>query len=64
VGTPELPSTGTVEVTYSILGADDPIENTFLIVNGQMTYDKEEVASTSSPDTQLSAQVIDVSYTE
>lgn len=64
VGTQELPSTGTVEVTYSILGADDPIENTFLIVNGQMTYDKEEVASTSSPDTQLSAQVIDVSYTE
>jgi hypothetical protein len=64
VGRQELPSTGTVEVTYRILGAEDPIENTYLIVDGQASYDKEEVASTSSPATQLSATVIDVSYTE
>ena len=64
VGSQELPSTGTVEVTYRILGAEDPIENSYLIVNGQASYDKEEVASTSSSVAELSAQVIDVSYTE
>jgi hypothetical protein len=64
VGSQALPSTGTIEVTYSILGAEDPIENTFSIVNGQANYDKEEVASTSSSAVKLSAQVIDVSYTE
>jgi hypothetical protein len=64
VGSQELPSTGTVEVTYSILGAEDPIENSYLIVDGQASYDKEEVASTSSSDVELSAQVIDVTYTK
>jgi hypothetical protein len=63
VGSQPLPSTGTIQVTYSILGAEDPIENTFSIVNGQATYDKEEVASTSSSDVKLSAQVLDVVYT-
>jgi hypothetical protein len=63
VGSQALPSTGTIQVTYSILGAEDPIENTFSIVNGQATYDKEEVASTSSSDVKLSAQVVDVVYT-
>ena len=29
-------------------GAEDPIENTFEIVAGQVSYDKEESASTSS----------------
>jgi hypothetical protein len=62
VGSQKLPDTGTIEVTYRVSGAEDPIENTFEITGGQASYDKEEDASTTSSSAKLTVKVTDVSY--
>lgn len=59
VGTGSLPD-GTVEVTYSVKGAEDPIINTLTIVDGTASFDSEEIASTSS-GAKLTAVVTEVS---
>lgn len=60
VGTAALPE-GTVEVTYTVKGAEDPITNTFTIEDDQASFDSEEMANTTSSGKKLTAAATDVS---
>ena len=63
VGTQELPSTGTIEVTYEISGdSSGPVVGTFTVENSQASYDKETDMDTASAHTKIKARVTDVSY--
>jgi hypothetical protein len=59
VGSAPLPD-GTVEVTYTVKGAEDPIINTFTIEDGEASFESEERASTSSSKKTLTAAATDV----
>jgi hypothetical protein len=64
VGAVPLPDTGTVEVSYQVLGDEGgPIDNTFTVENGTASYDKTESASTNRNSVKLKVKVTDVSYT-
>lgn len=60
IGKGALPE-GTIEITYTVKGAEDPIINTFTIEDGEASFDSSEMASTSSSSKKLSAVATDVS---
>lgn len=62
VGSQQLPDTGTIEVTYRIVGGEDPVENTFTVEGGSASYDKEEEVGTTSSRAKLAVKVLDVAY--
>ena len=65
VGTQELPSTGTIEVTYEISGdSSGPVVGTFTVENSEASYDKETDLDTKSARTKIAAKVTDVAYDE
>lgn len=64
VGTQDLPTTGTVEVSYKIKGGDEPLTNTFTVADGEASYDSEEYIGTRSSSSKLTAVVTEVEYSE
>ena len=65
VGTQELPSTGTIEVTYEISGdSSGPVVGTFTVEDSEASYDKETDLDTKSARTKIAAKVTDVAYDE
>jgi hypothetical protein len=65
-GDRELPTTGTIEVTYEISGDESgPVVQTFTVTGGdQVSYDKSADLSTSSSGVTPKAKVTDVTYSE
>lgn len=64
VGTQDLPTTGTIEVSYKIKGGDEPLTNTFTVADGEASYDSEEYIGTRSSSSKLTAVVTEVEYSE
>lgn len=62
IGTAPLPTTGTIEVTYKVLGAEDPIMESFTVSDGQVRWTEEGYASTQNADVELTAEVTAVNY--
>jgi hypothetical protein len=50
----------TYELTYEIVGGDDPMVSTLTITNGEDYTAMEERLGTPSADTELEAKVLDV----
>jgi hypothetical protein len=61
-----LPEDRTVEVSYKITGAEDPIEGTFFITldDQQVEGRDDELASTRSSSAKLKIKITDVEYDE
>lgn len=62
IGTAPLPTSGTIEVTYKVLGAEDPIMESFTVSGGQVRWTEEGYASTQNADVELTAEVTAVNY--
>lgn len=61
-GSGELPDTGVIEVTFEILGDEDPITGSFTVEGGQVEYDKEGFMSTPRSSTKVTSKITDVEY--
>ncbi len=64
VGSSELPDSGTIEVTYKIVGSEDSLVDTFTVENSQVSYTPEQDLSTSSASVHLRAKVTSVTYSD
>lgn len=62
IGTAPLPTSGTIEVTYKVLGAEDPIMESFTVTGGQVRWSETGYASTQNADVELTAEVTAVNY--
>lgn len=62
VGTRYLPESGTIEVTYDVTGAEDPITNTFTVEGKEASFDDHEMTSVKTSKAVLVAVVTDVVY--
>lgn len=62
IGTAPLPTSGTIEVTYKVLGAEDPIMESFTVSGGQVRWSETGYASTQNADVELTAEVTAVNY--
>ncbi|WP_173061762.1 hypothetical protein [Phytohabitans houttuyneae] len=51
----------TYEVTYEVLGGEDPLQNTFELTGDQSYVEEEEIISTATSNAKLTAVVLDVS---
>lgn len=59
-----VPDTGTIEVTYEITGAEDPLIDTFSVTGGEVSWTKTQNVQTSSKSSKLKAKITDATYTE
>lgn len=51
---------GSWDITYRVVGGEDPIINTFTVDDGEASYDEEEYASTARESDKLAAKVTGV----
>jgi hypothetical protein len=64
VGSQDIPDEGTIEVTYRVVGGEDPLENTFTVKRGSASFDNQEFIQTRSSGSKLRGKVLAVSYDE
>lgn len=65
VGTQGMPESGTIEVTYKLIGDESgSITRTFTVEGGQVSYTESASLSTSGSGVKVRAKVTDVEYSE
>lgn len=63
VGSADLPTTGTIEVTYELTGTQDPLVDTFTVTNGdEVSYTKSQNVQTKTSGAKIGAKVTSVDY--
>lgn len=61
-GVADLPATGTIEVTYEVVGVEDAVIATFTVRDGQVEWDGTGTAGVKSKDSKISTKVTNVTY--